>query len=107
MDVLDGADSHFLHYHFPDDLRHACLGIGVAYHRTPGFSDDSDHAGYAVLFGVVRQCLYPSRLARAYGFGAMDRDDYFSRVGDYRYALGVIVIENFQIRSSKLGCKRV
>lgn len=94
MDVLDRADSHFLHYHFSNDLRYACLGIGVAYHRTPGFSDDSDHAGYAVLFGVVRQCLHPSRMARAYGFGAVDCDDHIFNLGDCCNAVGVIMIEN-------------
>ena len=89
MDVLDFADSHFLHYHFPNDLRYACLGIGVAYHRTPGFSDDSDHARYAVLFGFVRQCLHPSRMARANGFGAMVRNDHIIGLGDCGNALGV------------------
>jgi hypothetical protein len=97
MDVLDFADSHFLHYHFPDDLRYACLGIGVAYHRTPGFSDDSDHARYAVLFGVVRQCLHPSRMAWAYGLSTVDRLFFCGWLGNCRYALGVIVIENFRL----------
>jgi len=98
MDVLDHADGHFLYQHFSDDLRYACLGIGVAYHRTSGFSDDSDHARDAVFFGAVRQCLYPSRMAWIHRFGTMVCDDHIVGLGDCGNAVGVIVIENFQFR---------
>ena len=90
MDVLDHADGHFFRRYFPDALRYACLGAGIPYHRTSGFFNDSDHTGYAVLFRIIGQRLYSSRMARINGFGAVDRVDYISWLGDYRHALGVI-----------------
>ena len=93
MDVLDRTDGHFLYQHFPDDRRYAGLGVGIPDHRTPGFSDDSDHAGYAILFGVVRQRLYPSGVARIDGFGVMVCDDHIFGLGNCGDAVGMILIE--------------
>ena len=89
MDVLDQTDGHFFHQHFSDDRRYACLGTGVTDHRTSRFSDDSDHARYAVLFGVVRQCLHPSRMAWIHRFGTMVCDDHIVGLGDCGNAVGV------------------
>ena len=102
MDVLDGADGHFLYQHFPDDRRHAYLGIGVADNRAPGFSMDSYHPGDTVLFGAAGQCLYPSRMARTYGLGAMVRNDHIIGLGDCGNALGVIGIDYFRLNIEEL-----
>ena len=93
MDVLDDADSDFFHQHLPDDLRNAGLGTGVADRRTARISDDPDHARHAIFSGTAGQCLYPPGLAGVDGSGALDRHHYLRRLGDCRYALGVIRIE--------------
>ena len=46
-----------------------------------GFSDDSDHPRDEIFFGVARQCLYPSRVARIHGFGAVDLRLLFQLAG--------------------------
>ena len=89
MDVLDQTDGYFFHQHFPDDRRYACLGIGVAYHRTSGFSDDPDDAGDEILFGVAGQCLYPSCMAWIHRFDAVVCDDHIFGLGDCGDAVGV------------------
>jgi hypothetical protein len=53
MDVLDQTDSYFFHQHISDDRRDACLGTGVADHRTSRFSNDSDDTGDKIFFGVA------------------------------------------------------
>ena len=98
MDVLDQTDSHFFHQHFPDDRWYAGLGTGVADHRAARFSDDPDNPGNEVFFRIAGQCLHPSGLARIHGSGAVDGNHYFSRLGDYRNALGVIFIEKFRLK---------
>ncbi len=102
MDVLDQTDGYFFHQHFPDDRRYAGLGTGVADHRASRFSDDPDDAGDEVFFGIAGQCLYPSGMARIDRPGAVDRNHHFGRLGDYRYALGVIIIEYFQLKIEDL-----
>jgi hypothetical protein len=98
MDVLDQTDGYFFHQHFPDDRRYAGLGTGVADHRTARFSDDPDNAGDEIFFGVAGQCLYPSGVARIDKFGVVDCDDHIFVLGNYRYALGVKVIEDFRLK---------
>ena len=44
----------FFHQHFPDDRRYACLGTGVADHRTSRFSDRSRrHGGQDFFWGLL------------------------------------------------------
>ena len=102
MDVLDQTDGNFFYQHLPDDQRYAGLGIGVADHRTSRISDDSDDARHEIFFGIAGQCLYPSRVARVNGSGAVDWDDHIFGLGNYRHALGVMTIEYFQLKIDDL-----
>ena len=89
MDVLDQTDGHFFHLHFPDDRRYACLGTGVANHRTARFSDDPNDAGDEIFFGVVRQRLHSSRMAWTHRFETLVCDDHIFGLGNCGNALGV------------------
>ena len=98
MDVLDQTDGHFLYCHFPDALRHAGLGAGIADHRTSRFFDDSDDPGNEIFFGVAGQCLHPSRVAWTHRFVALVCHAHICSMGDSRHALGVILIEDRKLK---------
>ena len=95
MDVLDFTDRHFFYRHFSHDLRNAGLGVDFAHRRASRVSYDPDDARNKIFSGVVGQCLYTSCLDGNYRFEIVDRVYYFSWLDDYRYALGVMMIEYF------------
>ena len=93
MDVLDQTDGYFFHQYFLDDLRYACLGAGLADCRTSRIYDDPDNAGNKIFSGVVRQCIYPSRMAWIHRSSTMVWNDHICGLGDCGDAVGVIMIE--------------
>ena len=59
---------------------------------------DSYHARYTFLLGVIRQCLYPPRVARIDGFSAVVCNDHIYGLGDCGDAVGVILIEDRKLK---------
>lgn len=91
---MDTAHGHFLYRHFLDDRRNACLGTHLADCRTARFLKDADDPRDTVLFGLIRQRLYPPGLDRIHRYDVVDRDSYFRLLDDYCYTLGLKGLKN-------------
>ncbi len=90
MDGMDRTNGHFLHLHYFDRDCHDHMANRIPFHRTPGFSADSHHAGRSALYRDFDQRFYLFRMGWMDPLCPLDSASYCCVLDSGRDDLGIV-----------------